>query len=120
MLIHSASQLLTLAGGPQRGNQLGQLGLIQDGALLIQDEKIVAVGPSEELRAAYPDEVQIDAGDSVVLPGFVDPHTHLIWAGDRATEFEMRLEGKTYLASGIDCRENPASLGQYLQVGLPL
>jgi imidazolonepropionase len=97
MLIHSASQLLTLAGGPQRGHQLGQLGLIQDGALLIQDEKIIAVGPSEELRAAYPDEVQIDAGDSVVMPGFVDPHTHLIWAGDRAAEFETRLEGKTYL-----------------------
>lgn len=97
MLIHSASQLLTLAGGPQRGHQLGQLGLIQDGALLIQDEKIVAVGPSEELRAAYTDEVQIDAGNSVVMPGFVDPHTHLIWAGDRAAEFETRLEGKSYL-----------------------
>jgi imidazolonepropionase len=97
MLIHSASQILTLAGGLQRGHQLGQLGIIQDGALLIQDEKIVAEGPSEELRADYPDEMQIDAGNCVVMPGFVDPHTHLIWAGDRAAEFEMRLEGKTYL-----------------------
>ena len=97
MIIHSASQILTLAGGPQRGHQLGQLGIIQDGALLIQDEQIVAIGPSEELLAAYPDEAQMDAEGCVVMPGFVDPHTHLIWAGDRAAEFEMRLEGKTYL-----------------------
>lgn len=97
MLIHSASQILTLAGGPQRGQNLGQLGLIPNGALLIQEEKVVTAGPSEELQAAYPDEPQIDAVNCVVMPGFVDPHTHLIWAGDRAAEFEMRLRGKTYL-----------------------
>jgi imidazolonepropionase len=97
MLIHSAAQILTLAGGPQRGHNLGQLGQIPDGALLIQDGKIVSVGPSEDLRASYPDEPPIDVSGSVVMPGFVDPHTHLIWAGDRAAEFEMRLEGKTYL-----------------------
>ena len=97
MLIHSASQILTLAGGPQRGRNLGQLGLIPNGALLIQGEKIVTAGPSEELQAAYPDEPQIDAANCVVMPGFVDPHTHLIWVGDRAAEFEMRLQGKTYL-----------------------
>jgi imidazolonepropionase len=39
----------------------------------------------------------LDAGGCVVMPGLVDPHTHAIWAGDRAAEFEMRLEGKTYL-----------------------
>jgi imidazolonepropionase len=97
MLIHSASQLLTLSGGPQRGHELGRLGLIPDGAVLVQDEKIIAVGPSPELRAAYPDEPALDAGGRVVLPGFVDPHTHAIWVGDRSAEFEMRLQGKTYL-----------------------
>ncbi|MEW5873432.1 MAG: imidazolonepropionase [Chloroflexota bacterium] len=97
MLIHSASQLLTLSGGPQRGHDLGRLEIIPDGAVLFQDEKIVAVGPSAELRAAYPDEPALDAGGKVVMPGFVDPHTHAIWAGDRSAEFEMRLEGKTYL-----------------------
>lgn len=97
MIIHSASQLLTLSGGPQRGLNLGQLGLIPSGAIVIQDESIVAVGPSAELVADYPDEPEIDANDCVVMPGFVDPHTHLIWVGDRAAEFEMRLEGKTYL-----------------------
>ena len=61
MLIHSASQLLTLAGGPQRGDDLGRLEIIPDGAVLIQDEKIAAIGPSRELRQAYPDEPALDA-----------------------------------------------------------
>ena len=97
MLLHSATQLLTLAGGPQRGHDLGRLEIIPDGAVLFQDEKIIAVGSSKELRAAYPNEPALDAGGKVVLPGFVDPHTHAIWAGDRSAEFEMRLQGKSYL-----------------------
>lgn len=97
MLIHSASQLLTLAGGPQRGRNLGHLGLIEDGAVLIRDRTIVAVGPSFELRHAYPDESTLDATGCTLLPGFVDPHTHLLWAGDRAAEFEMKLAGAKYL-----------------------
>lgn len=97
MLIHSASQLVTVAGGPQRGSALGQLGLIENGAVLIQGQTIAAVDSSDKLRAAYPGETEIDASGCVVMPGFVDPHTHLIWAGDRAAEFEQRLQGKTYL-----------------------
>jgi imidazolonepropionase len=97
MLIHSASQLLTLSGGPQRGRDLGNLGILENGAVLIRDEKIVAVSSTDELRASYPNEPTLDASGCVVLPGFVDPHTHVIWGGDRAAEFEMRLEGKHYL-----------------------
>jgi imidazolonepropionase len=97
MIIHSASQLLTLEGGPQRGDMLGSLGIIEGGALLIEGEKIVAVGKSDEIRNAYPDEPGLDASGCVVMPGFVDPHTHVAWAGDRAAEFELRLQGKTYL-----------------------
>lgn len=97
MLIHSASQLITLAGGPQRGMDLGRLKIIPNGALLIEGDTIAAVGSTPDLLAAYPREPRLDAGGKAVLPGFVDPHTHLIWAGDRAAEFEMRLEGKTYL-----------------------
>ena len=97
MLIHSATQLLTLKGGPQRGRALGTLNIIENGAILVRDEKIVAVGVTDELRAAYPNEPTLDASGSVVMPGFVDPHTHLIWGGDRAKEFEMRLEGAKYL-----------------------
>ena len=97
MLIHSSSQLLTLAGGPQRGRALGALGIIENGAVVVRDEKIVAVGPTDELRAAYPDEPTLDAGRCVVMPGFVDPHTHVIWAGDRADEFGMKMAGTPYL-----------------------
>ena len=97
LLIYNASQLLTLAGGPQRGHRLGDLGIIENGAVLIEYGLIQAVGDSAALRTQYPDAAAFDAGQHVVIPGFVDPHTHLVWAGDRAAEFEMRLEGKTYM-----------------------
>ncbi|NJD60639.1 MAG: imidazolonepropionase [Anaerolineae bacterium] len=97
MLLHSASQLLTIAGPPQRGADLGNLGIIPDGAVLFRDNKILAVGTSGDLRQAYPQEETLSAGGQVVMPGFVDPHTHLLWVGDRAAEFEMRLQGKSYL-----------------------
>ncbi len=97
MRIHSASQLLTIPGPVQRGRELGELGIIENGAVLIEDDTIIAIGPSDEMRSVYGDEEQLDAGGRVVMPGLVDPHTHLVWAGDRAAEFEMRLQGKTYL-----------------------
>ncbi len=97
MLIHSSSQLLTLAGGPQRGHNLGNLGIIEHGAVVVRDEKIVAVGTTAELKSAYPDEPSLDAGGCVLMPGFVDPHTHVIWGGDRANEFEMKMAGAAYL-----------------------
>lgn len=97
MLIHSANQVLTLAGPPQRGEQLGQLGIIPNGAVLVRDGKIVDVGNSVEMLEAYSDEARLDAEGRVVMPGFIDPHTHAIWMGDRAAEFEMRLQGKTYI-----------------------
>lgn len=97
MLIHSAGQLLTIAGGPQRGRDLGRLGIIEHGAVLVREGHIRAVGPSAELRRLYPDENMLDAAGRVVMPGFVEAHSHPIWAGDRAAEFEQRLEGRTYL-----------------------
>jgi imidazolonepropionase len=97
LVIHHASQLLTLAGGPQRGSQLGALGIIEDGAVAVRGSEILEVGTSGDLAERVRARRQIDASNRVVLPGFVDPHTHLIWAGDRAREFEMRLSGMTYL-----------------------
>ena len=96
-LVHSAAQLVTLSGGPQRGSGLGSLGLIENGAVAVRDEQVVAIGPSPELRHRFRASQDVDATGHVVLPGFVDPHTHLVWAGDRAAEFEMRLAGKAYL-----------------------
>lgn len=97
MLIHSASQVLTLEGGPQRGEKLGDLGLIPEGAVLFRAGKILDAGPSPEMIKKYPAEEKWDARGRVLLPGFVDPHTHVVWAGDRAEEFESRLAGKSYL-----------------------
>ncbi len=97
MLIHSASQLLTLTPGPQRGRELGALNLIENGAVLIEGETITAVGSTPDLLSAYPSEPRLDASGCTVLPGFVDPHTHIVWVGDRAAEFEMKMAGAKYL-----------------------
>jgi imidazolonepropionase len=97
LIIHNAAQLLTLAGGPQRGTMLGNLGIIENGAVAIQNEHILEVGQSGALLIAYPQAARHDASGQVVMPGFVDPHTHLVWDGDRADEFSLRLEGMSYM-----------------------
>jgi imidazolonepropionase len=97
MLLHNAKQLLTVRGGPQRGGNLGTLTIVEDGAVLMREGRIVEVGASSDLLAKYPDETRFEARGKVVMPGFVDAHTHPIWAGDRAAEFEQRLQGRTYL-----------------------
>jgi imidazolonepropionase len=96
-ILHHADQLLTLAGGPQRGLALGDLGLIEQGGVVMHGARILEVGRSEDLLKAYPEAKRYDAHGKVVMPGFVDPHTHLVWAGDRADEFTLRLEGKSYM-----------------------
>ena len=99
LLIHSAAQLVTCASphGPKRGMALRDVGLVADGAVAILDGVIVAAGPSRELRARYNAVQTIDARGKVVCPGFVDPHTHVVYAGDRIGEFEQRIAGATYL-----------------------
>jgi imidazolonepropionase len=100
LLIHSANQLCIVPahdGGPQRGERLGDLSLLENGAVALADGLVVAVGPADELRASYTARETIDASGKVVTPGFVDPHTHAVWAGDRANEFEMRISGASYM-----------------------
>ncbi|MBP6015832.1 MAG: imidazolonepropionase [Candidatus Promineofilum sp.] len=100
LIIHSAGQLCVVPahnGGPQRGAALGDLGLITDGAAAIEDGRVLAIGPSVDIRARYQADTEIDSGGRCVMPGFVDPHTHLPWMGDRAAEFEQRLAGATYM-----------------------
>lgn len=96
MLIHNISQLLTLAGGAQRGSALGSLGIQTGAAVLVRGGIIEMIAAEPMLLAGFPDEPRFDAGGQVVMPALVDPHTHLVWAGDRAAEFELRLQGKTY------------------------
>jgi imidazolonepropionase len=99
LLITHASQLVTLAG-PARariGDEMRELAIIEDGAVLGRDGVIVAVGASSEVEPrANADAYRIDAKDSVVMPGFVDAHTHPVFAGTREDEYEMRARGMTY------------------------
>ncbi len=102
LLVEDAAQLVTVAGGagPRAGAALGDLGLVPGGSVAAADGQIIAVGPAGEVRAAVavaPGARVISAAGRVVLPGFVDPHTHLVYAGSRIHEYEMRLRGATYL-----------------------
>jgi imidazolonepropionase len=99
LLITGASQIVTLRGrGARRGKFLCQLGIVKDGAVLVRDGRIAAVGPRgsvEKLRAARKAE-KIDVEGRIILPGFVDSHTHLIHAAGRAEEYELRIQGASY------------------------
>jgi imidazolonepropionase len=99
VLVRGARQLLTLRGpaGARRGGALRELGAIPDGAVLIQHGVIAAVGPARRIEnlALARRAVEIDASGRVVMPGFVDSHTHLI-SGPRLNDYEMRLAGADY------------------------
>jgi imidazolonepropionase len=92
------SQLVTLAGAkrPRMGRELSELAIIRDGGMLIRDGKIDIVGPSTEIEKKADGAEIIDADGKVVLPGFVDAHTHLVFAGNRLDDFERRARGDTY------------------------
>jgi imidazolonepropionase len=99
LLITGASQLLTLGGrGPRRGNSLSNLGLIQDGAVLVRDGVIAAVGTRAQVEALPEARAaeKLDLGGRVALPGFVDSHTHLVHAASRAEEYELKIQGASY------------------------
>jgi len=99
LLITGASQLLTLGGrGPRRSDSLSNLGLIQDGALVVRDGVIAAVGARAQVEA-LPEArraEKLDLGGRVALPGFVDSHTHLVHAASRAEEYELKIAGASY------------------------
>ncbi len=98
--LHSARQLLMLAGKPvpRRGRDLEDPGIIQDGAVLVAGGSIFAVGRTRDLEseARRMKARPIDCRGKVVMPGFVDSHTHLVFAGTRVEDFERRLRGLSY------------------------
>ncbi len=99
ILVMNCSQLVMLAGParPRIGSEMRELGIIREGAMLVRSGRVVAVGSRSVVEPlAGPDVEVVDAGGRVVTPGFVDAHTHLIFGGNRANEFEMRCEGMTY------------------------
>ncbi|MFS0646361.1 imidazolonepropionase [Siminovitchia sp. 179-K 8D1 HS] len=102
--IKHASQLATLAldtKGPRVKEQMSELGIIEDGSLWLEDGVIKAVGTTAELEKKYGEREKeadaVDASGRLVTPGLVDPHTHVVYGGSREREFEMRLEGATYM-----------------------
>ncbi len=98
LLVH-ASELLTLRGpkGPRAREAASDLGILEDGAVYAEGERIVDVGTSAEILTRHPRAATtLDASGKVVLPGFVDAHTHAIFAGSRAQEVEWKAQGLTY------------------------
>jgi len=100
LFFRHASQLLTLAGpaGPRRGKALSELGIIPKGAILTHGVRILAIGSTRavEAKARRLKAEAIDCRGAVVMPGFVDSHTHLVFAGSRVSDYEARLRGKSY------------------------
>src|SRR6476646_1358516 len=98
LAVVNASQLVTLGGlkRPRVATELSELGIIRDGGMLVCDGKIERVGASDEIGKNVGDAEVVDAGGRVVMPGFVDAHTHLVFAGNRLDDFERRARGETY------------------------
>jgi len=100
LIIENASELATPEGGSQKplvGRQMHALKIIKDAALAVKDGRIVAVGKTATVRSAFKASETIDAKGKTIVPGFVDPHTHLVFAGSREDEFEMRVKGASYM-----------------------
>jgi imidazolonepropionase len=93
-----ASQLVALTGPkrPRVGPELSEFGIIRDGGMIVRHGKIERVGPSDEIEKHLGDAEIVDARERVVMPGFVDAHTHLLFAGNRLDDFERRARGETY------------------------
>jgi len=92
-----ANELITAhAGSPKFGDALSDLGIIKDGAVIFQGGSIVDVGTTDKMLKLHQPQSVIDASGKVVMPGFVDPHTHLVHSGSRHEEYECKIAGKSY------------------------
>jgi imidazolonepropionase len=102
-LLTNAGQLVTVAGNsdrPKRREELSEISVVTDGAVAARDGMIIAVGSSSDIQESVEleeDAVVVDAAGKVVLPGLVDPHTHVVFAGSREHELEMKIQGVPYL-----------------------
>lgn len=104
LILHNARQVLTCAGpSPKRGAYMRDLGLLHNASVVIERGSITEVGPAANVKAKFGARIESgeftvrDCSNLVLMPGFVDPHTHALFVGTREDEFEMRVEGKTYV-----------------------
>lgn len=124
IVVKNIGQLITMAGDvPRLGDSMNDLGLIENGGIAIAGNEVLAVGRSDEVMGqvdlAHGCAV-VDARGAVVTPGLIDPHTHPVFSMTREKEFEMRIQGKSYMeiaesgggirASVRDLRETPTDL----------
>ena len=128
LAVTNCSQVVTLAGPvrPRVGPEMRELGIVAPGALLVDGPRIERTGTNEEIEPLIDADVEVvDAGGRVVLPGFVDAHTHPVFAGTRVDEFEERIKGATYQeiaarGGGIQStvnRTRAASLDELVAIG---
>jgi len=99
LVIGNIGELVTCAAGskPKRGAAMWDVGIVEKGGIAVSDGRIAAVGKSEDILRDFQSDNVIDAERKVVGPGFVDPHTHIVFAGDRLDEFELKIKGADYL-----------------------
>ena len=99
LIIDNCKELLTLKGAnrARTGSEMNDLGIITNAAIAVSDGKIIDYGKESEILAKYDFNEHIDADNGIVMPGFVDPHTHPVFYATRENEFEMRITGRTYV-----------------------
>jgi len=99
LIIDNCKELLTLKGAnrARTGSEMNDLGIITNAAIAVSDGEIIDIGSNTEILAKYDFNEHIDADNGIVMPGFVDPHTHPVFYATRENEFEMRITGRTYV-----------------------
>jgi len=98
LLIKNIGQLITVGGNkPKTGTEMKEINVIEDAFMLIDNDEISDFGKNENIKNEKQYDKIIDAEKKVVMPGFIDPHTHLVFGGDRSYEFKMRLRGIPYI-----------------------
>ena len=103
LVVFNANELVTMHskfGAPRIGKNMSELGIINNGAVAVKDDRIIFIGTTEELISKFEFgkiSTKIDAANKLVTPGFVDPHTHIIFSGSRENELSMKLDGRSYL-----------------------
>jgi imidazolonepropionase len=100
LTIAHANQLVTVkehSARPAVGREMAELGVVEDGAVAVTNGKIIAAGKSTDVLSDYDGNERMDASGKVVTPGFVDAHTHLVFAGSRERELELKIQGAGYM-----------------------